>query len=151
VEIKQRKERLKADDVLKYSNEKRHQATVARFYLKWRKEQKIPYRCDNPVCYFHTAPLIWNGRELSLILDHKQGIHRDNRPEMLQFLCPNCDSQLDTRGGKNKGLVHTYDTGFTRSERDCHKAEVTYFNKVSASVKVEAIQPQREQNSEEMV
>src|SRR5262249_46297092 len=54
---------------------------------------------------FYTKPLVWNGESLPLILDHKEGNRLDNRPEKLRYLCPNCDSQLTTRGGLNKGRV----------------------------------------------
>jgi hypothetical protein len=61
---------------------------------------------------FFTAPLKWNGKELKLTLDHIEGNNTDNRPEMLRLLCPNCDAQLDTRGGKNKGKVEKSSGGF---------------------------------------
>ena len=44
----------------------------------------------------------WNGKELTLTLDHINGIHSDNRLENLRWVCPNCDRQLDTFGSKNK-------------------------------------------------
>lgn len=34
-------------------------------------------------------------------LDHINGIPNDNRKVNLRFICPNCDSQLDTYCGKN--------------------------------------------------
>jgi len=43
----------------------------------------------------------WNGKPLSLQLDHANGINNDNRLENLRFLCPNCHSQTDTYAGKN--------------------------------------------------
>lgn len=46
----------------------------------------------------------WNGKGLSLQLDHINGINNDNRLENLRFLCPNCHSQTETFSGKHKSL-----------------------------------------------
>lgn len=46
----------------------------------------------------------WNGEELSLELDHINGVNNDNRIENLRFLCPNCHSQTSTYGAKNQKL-----------------------------------------------
>lgn len=43
----------------------------------------------------------WKGKKMSLILDHKNGIHNDNRLKNLQIVCPNCNATLDTHAGKN--------------------------------------------------
>jgi hypothetical protein len=43
----------------------------------------------------------WNGKKLSLQLEHKNGVNNDNRIQNLEFLCPNCHSQSETFGGKN--------------------------------------------------
>ena len=45
----------------------------------------------------------WNGKPLTLQLEHKNGIHNDHRITNLCFLCPNCHSQTDTYSGKNMG------------------------------------------------
>jgi hypothetical protein len=45
----------------------------------------------------------WNGSELVLRPDHINGNRRDNRLENLRMVCPNCDSQLPTFAGRNKG------------------------------------------------
>lgn len=44
---------------------------------------------------------IWRGKKMSLILDHINGIHNDNRIENLRIICPNCNSTMETHAGKN--------------------------------------------------
>ena len=44
----------------------------------------------------------WNGRKMSLILDHVNGIHNDHRFENLRIVCPNCNATLETHCGKNR-------------------------------------------------
>jgi hypothetical protein len=150
-QMKREKRRLEASQVLRYSDTKLSQATVALHYKKWREAQGISPRCDNPECCFHTEPLVWNSRALGLILDHKEGNRCDNRPEMLRYLCPNCDSQLETRGGKNKGRVKPSHDGFIITERDGRKA-FTYFGNIAmrlgGSAEVQFIPAQRDENSE---
>lgn len=46
----------------------------------------------------------WNGRPLTLQLDHINGVFNDNRPENLRILCPNCHSQTDTFAGRSARL-----------------------------------------------
>ncbi|MEV0604391.1 HNH endonuclease signature motif containing protein [Streptomyces sp. NPDC050315] len=45
----------------------------------------------------------WQGEPLPLEVDHVNSDWRDNRPENLRFLCPNCHSATDTYRGRNKG------------------------------------------------
>jgi len=42
----------------------------------------------------------WNGKPLSLQIDHINGVCNDNRIENLRILCPHCHSQTDTFGGR---------------------------------------------------
>ena len=44
----------------------------------------------------------WNGKQLTLELDHINGDHHDNRLTNLRFLCPNCHAQTETFRGKKK-------------------------------------------------
>jgi hypothetical protein len=43
----------------------------------------------------------WNGRHMSLILDHINGVATDNRLTNLRIVCPNCAATLDTHCGRN--------------------------------------------------
>ena len=44
---------------------------------------------------------IWNNKPLTIQTDHKNGNWLDNRPQNLEFLCPNCHTQTETFGIKN--------------------------------------------------
>lgn len=44
----------------------------------------------------------WNNKPITLVLDHINGTHNDNRIENLRLLCPNCNSQTPTFAGRNK-------------------------------------------------
>lgn len=57
----------------------------------------LKYQC---ACCGNTGE--WNGKPLRLQMDHINGDHFDNRIENLRILCPNCHSQTETYGGKNK-------------------------------------------------
>ena len=49
----------------------------------------------------------WNGKPLTLQLDHINGDHYDNRLENLRILCPNCHSQTETFSSR-KIKKHNY-------------------------------------------
>jgi 5-methylcytosine-specific restriction endonuclease McrA len=115
--------KLSIDEVLKYTKERRSQGTVKRHYIRWREQQDplIPLRCDEPNCKYYTDPLIWNEKELNLVLDHINGVSGDNRPENLRFLCPNCNSQQPTHGGGNRGKAEKSEGGFAKIREDGKK------------------------------
>lgn len=68
-------------------------------FLKNRliKENLLKNECD--ICKIEPY---WNGKSLSLQLDHINGTNNDNRLENLRLLCPNCHSQTDTFSSKNR-------------------------------------------------
>ena len=73
------------------------QNTLRRWYEKGNYTE---YKCS--ICGLEP---FWNGKELTLTLDHINGINGDNRLENLRWVCPNCDRQLPTYSRGNKGLL----------------------------------------------
>lgn len=69
------------------------QKVLREHYLKG---DYTPYECS--ICHL---PPYWNGKPLTLTLDHINGINNDDRLENLRWVCPNCDRQLPTFGFKN--------------------------------------------------
>lgn len=68
------------------------------------KERLFEEKLKVNVCELCGQDDDWNGRKMSMILDHINGVNNDNRIENLRILCPNCNSTLDThcRGRKQK-------------------------------------------------
>ena len=73
------------------------QKTLRKYYKRLTEEE---YFCS--IC--GQLPQ-WNGKELTLILDHINGINKDDRLENLHWVCPNCNMQLDTTNGKNNKKI----------------------------------------------
>lgn len=71
---------------------------LRRFILKNRL---LTYKCSECGNAGHH-----NNKELTLQLDHINGVFNDNRLSNLRFLCPNCHSQTPTFGRKTRtGIV----------------------------------------------
>lgn len=111
--------RFSKDEVLRYSLKPKSRTTVSAYYRKWREVEGIPTRCGNERCAFFAGTLVWNGKILPAVVDHRNGNRNDNTTQNLRLLCPNCDSQNDTRGGRNIGRIQNPTaTGYEVANRD---------------------------------
>lgn len=116
---------VKKEDILKENC--KHQRTVLRRYVI--KNNLIPYKCAICGC------TEWQGKTLSLELDHINGVNNDNRLENLRFLCPNCHSQTSTYGSRNQQLNSSeYDI-----PDDLRKVVEEKYNEVKSVKKVSSI------------
>lgn len=82
-----------AEKELLITNSLRTRAVLRR-YLK--KYNLIPYQCK---CGLTND---WQGKPLTLQLEHKNGVSNDHRLTNLEWLCPNCHSQTKTFAGRSK-------------------------------------------------
>lgn len=94
--IPERSKRLK--DTLEKKNLSRFlngqmtiRASLKTWLIKTRGE-----RCEE--CNLYPE---WNGKYLALQVHHINGKNKDNRPDNLKLLCPNCHTQTDTFAGKS--------------------------------------------------
>jgi 5-methylcytosine-specific restriction endonuclease McrA len=89
---KSKQSSLTAETLFK-ENCKHNRNCLRRFIIN---NNVLPYKCA--ICGISK----WNGKTLSLELDHINGVNNDNRLENLRFLCPNCHSQTTTYGSRNQ-------------------------------------------------
>lgn len=61
------------------------------------KQKLKEYKCE--ICNLTT----WQGVQIPLELNHKNGINNDHRLENLELICPNCHALTDSYRGKNRG------------------------------------------------
>ena len=86
------------------------QGVLKRFY----KKENIPY-----ICAICGQEPFWNGKEMTLILDHINGKNHDDRLENLRWVCPNCNMQLPTTNRRKEILPkrHCVDCGIEISSK----------------------------------
>jgi len=54
-------------------------------------------------CFECGLKSVWNGKPITLQIDHIDGDSDNNYPKNLRLLCPNCHSQTENYGSKGKG------------------------------------------------
>ena len=109
-----KKPTVRTEENIFIQNSTASQATLRKWYIK---NNYSPYVCS--IC---GQKPVWQGKELTLILDHKNGTNNDNRLENLRWVCPNCNQQLETTGFKKMRVKNILDKKFYCIQ--CHQ-EIT--------------------------
>jgi 5-methylcytosine-specific restriction endonuclease McrA len=73
--------------------------------VKRLMQKGVPYCCA--ICGITE----WQGKRLTLHLDHVNGVNNDNRYENLRLLCPNCHSQTPTYSNRAREAPACYTFG----------------------------------------
>ena len=80
--------------------------TKEKFELGLIKERQTIRRVITETVGYHCSECgisDYNGKEITLQVDHINGDASNNMPDNLRLLCPNCHSQTKYWGGRNKG------------------------------------------------
>ena len=70
---------------------------ITRKLIKEWLTKENGYNCS------HCGIIEWQNKPITLWVDHIDGNATNNKSDNFQLICPNCDSQQDTFGGKNLG------------------------------------------------
>jgi hypothetical protein len=103
------------------------------------KERLYKENIKQRTCEMCDQGEIWNGKKMSLILDHINGIFNDNRLENLRIVCPNCNATLDTHCGKNTKKKPQLKTEYIKKNRSFPKPEQRKVERPSYEVLLEEI------------
>lgn len=93
-----KKRKLSDEDIFK-EDSLVNQSSLRKRYLK----KFPPIKCS--IC---GQEPFWNGKPLTLILDHINGKNHDNRFDNLRWVCPNCNIQLPTTNRRKKAFGQKY-------------------------------------------
>lgn len=108
-------------------------STYSRYHLKNRlyKEGYKERKCE--LCGQDET---WHGKHMSLILDHINGVHNDNRLENLRIVCANCNATLDTHCGKNNTVYNCIDCNeiVKGPNRKCYSCASKNHNRTSNKI-----------------
>lgn len=119
---------IENEEELLCENSKHTRSVVRRYVLK---NNVIPYECS--VCGNKGE---WQGKPLSLQLDHINGDCSDHRKENLRWLCPNCHTQTETHGSKNENYVSTRATKQYDLTPELKEEIITAYKKFKTQKKV---------------
>ncbi|WP_369212934.1 HNH endonuclease [Streptomyces flavofungini] len=88
--------RTAAEILVRHDSPRRTRTVLLRRALR---EVGVPDRCAR-----YGTPPVWNGRPMTLEIDHISGDWSDDRRENLRLLCPNCHAITSTwcRGGRRR-------------------------------------------------
>lgn len=75
----------------------KNQARLDRPTIRKYLAEARGYKCE--VCGISD----WNGKKITLQVDHVDGDPSFDHPDNLRLICPNCHSQTKYLGGANKG------------------------------------------------
>ena len=106
------KKRIPLCDILVENSKYNRGHLKNRLYKNGLKERK----CEMKGC---GQGELWMGNKISLILDHINGVHNDNRIENLRIVCPNCNASLPTHCGKNNKKCIDCDNLISKSSKRC--------------------------------